>query len=71
MLLWCLLATSFPDWWYFSGRGAVILSLSLSRFATPVQVTDDVKNELRAFFRPHNEALEKLLGMPLPEAWYS
>eukprot|EP00752_Nemacystus_decipiens_P004724 g4307.t1 len=35
------------------------------------QVTDDVKNELRTFFKPHNEALEELLGMPLPDAWKS
>lgn len=34
-----------------------------------VQVTDEVTDELRSFFRPHNEDLEKLLGMPLPDAW--
>eukprot|EP00903_Cladosiphon_okamuranus_P016125 g14881.t1 len=35
------------------------------------QVTDDVRNELKTFFKPHNEALEKLLGMPLPDSWRS
>jgi len=34
-----------------------------------LQVTDEVTEELRSFFRPHNEDLEKLLGMPLPAAW--
>ncbi|CAM9709641.1 unnamed protein product, partial [Ectocarpus sp. 13 AM-2016] len=33
------------------------------------QVTDEVKEGLRKFFEPHNEALEELLGQPLPEAW--
>ncbi|CBN74649.1 Sulfotransferase [Ectocarpus siliculosus] len=35
------------------------------------QVTDEVKEGLRKFFEPHNEALEEILGQPLPEAWGS
>lgn len=33
------------------------------------QVTEEVKDELRGFFRPHNEDLEELLGVPLPDSW--
>ncbi|CAN0275443.1 unnamed protein product [Pylaiella littoralis] len=33
------------------------------------QVTDQIRDDLRAFFKPHNEALEELLGDPLPHAW--
>lgn len=33
------------------------------------QVTDQIKDDLRAFFKPHNEDLEELLGNPIPDAW--
>ena len=33
------------------------------------QVTPAVVEELRDFFAPHNQALEDLLGVPLPASW--